>query len=116
MLLRPIVRFRPFGTWCLEAGIRTTFNVPGAGHVLEVRRPDVVHVLGIERPQHIRLTQRRPTGIVGALEVLLGGIERHRLVEIQIAHVIDRQLGVEAEAVGEVEFHGGLGSLRGEGY
>jgi hypothetical protein len=39
--------------------------------------------------------------------VFLRGIERHCLIEIEIANVIDRQLVVEAEAVGEVEFHGG---------
>jgi hypothetical protein len=39
--------------------------------------------------------------------MLLGRIERHRLIEIEIANVIDRQLVVEAEAVGEIEFHGG---------
>ncbi|MNL41312.1 hypothetical protein D3C87_1637150 [compost metagenome] len=90
--------------------------MPGAGDVLEVRRAYVIHILGVERPQHIPRIERQAARIVGALEVLLGGIERHRLVEIQIAHVIDRQLGVEAEAVGEVEFHGGLRSLSGKGY
>ena len=87
--------------------------MPGAGRVLEVRRAHVVHVFGVERCQHIRRIECQTAGIVGALEVLFGGIERHRLVEIQIAHVIDRQLGVEAEAVGEVEFHDWLESFRG---
>ena len=77
----------------------------GAGGVLEVRGAHVVHVFGVERRQHIRRIERQTTGIVGALEVFHGGIEIHGLVEIQIAYIIDRQLVVEAEAVGEVEFH-----------
>ncbi|MNQ84406.1 hypothetical protein D3C85_995320 [compost metagenome] len=81
-----------------------------------MRRAHVIHILGVERAQLIHCVERQTTGIVGALEMLFRGIERHGLVEIQIANVIDRQLVVEAEAVGEVEFHGGLGSLRGEGY
>jgi hypothetical protein len=49
--------------------------------------------------------------------VFLRRIERHRLIEIEIANVIDRQFVVEAEAVGEVEFHGGARVLEwGEGY
>ena len=90
--------------------------MPGAGCVLEVRGANVIHVFGVERRQHVCRIECQTTGIVGALEVLLGGVEIHGFVEIQIAHVIDRQLVVEAEAVGEVEFHGGLGSLSGEGY
>ena len=90
--------------------------MPGARRVLEVRGADVIHVFGVERRQHVCRIERRPACVVGALEMFLGGIEIHGLVEIQIAHVIDRQLVVEAEAVGEVEFHGGLGSLSGEGY
>jgi hypothetical protein len=39
--------------------------------------------------------------------MLLGRVECHPLIEIEIANVIDRQLVVEAEAVGEIEFHGG---------
>ena len=77
----------------------------GAGRVLEVRGADVIHVFGVEGRQHIRRIERQTAGVVGALEVFFGGIEGHGFVEIQIAHVIDRQLVVEAEAVGEVEFH-----------
>lgn len=80
--------------------------MPGAGGVLEVRRANVIHVLGVECRQHIRRRECCPAAVTGTLEVFLGGIELHRLVEIEIAYVIDRQLGVEAEAVGEVEFHG----------
>ena len=87
--------------------------MPGAGRVLEVRGANVIHVFGVERRQHICRIEGRPACVIGALEVFLGRIERHGFVEIQIAHVIDRQLVVEAEAVGEVEFHGGLGSLSG---
>ena len=76
-----------------------------AGRVLEVRGANVVHVLGVERRQHIRRIEGQAASVVGTLEVFLGGIELHGFVEIQIAHVIDRQLVVEAEAVGEVEFH-----------
>ena len=90
--------------------------MPSAGRVLEVRRANVIHVLGVERRQHICRIERRPACVVGALEMFLRGIELHGFVEIQIAHVIDRQLVVEAEAVGEVEFHDGLGSLSWEGY
>ena len=90
--------------------------MPRAGRVLEVRGANVIHVFGVERGQHIRRIERCPACVIGALEVFLGGIELHGLVEIQIAHVIDRQLVVEAEAVGEVEFHGWLGSLSREGY
>ena len=81
--------------------------MPGAGSVLEMRGTNVVDVFRVKRRQHIRRIKRRPAGFIGALEVFLGGIELHGLVEIQIANVIDRQLGVEAEAIGEVEFHGG---------
>ena len=90
--------------------------MPRAGRVLEVRGANVIDVFGVERGQHIRRIERRPACVIGTLEVFLGGIEFHGFVKIQIAHVIDRQLVVEAEAVGEVEFHGGLGSLSGEGY
>ena len=89
--------------------------MPGAGRVLEVRGAHVIHVLGVERGQHIRRIEGQAASIVGALEVFFGGVEIHGFVEIEIAHVIDRQLVVETEAVGEVEFHGGLGSLSGEG-
>jgi len=82
--------------------------MPSAGRVLEVRGANVVHVFGVEGRQDIRRVERRTAGIVGALEMLLGRIERHGLVEIQIAHVIDRQLGVEAEAIGKIEFHSRL--------
>ncbi|MNI20411.1 hypothetical protein D3C73_738920 [compost metagenome] len=89
--------------------------MPRAWRVLEVRGAHVIHILGIERDQHIRRIERQTTGIVGALEIFFRGIERHRLVEIEIAHVIDRQLVVEAQAIGEIEFHVRLGSLRGKG-
>ena len=82
------------------------------GQILEVRRAHVIHVLGVERAQLVGSIERRTTGVVGALEMLLRRIERHRLIEIEIANVIDRQLVVEAEAVGEVEFHGGAKSFR----
>jgi hypothetical protein len=39
--------------------------------------------------------------------VFFRGVEGNRLIEIEIANIIDRQLVVEAEAVGEIEFHGG---------
>jgi hypothetical protein len=39
--------------------------------------------------------------------VFLRRVEGNRLIEIEIANIIDRQLVVEAEAVGEIEFHGG---------
>ncbi|MNM98081.1 hypothetical protein D3C81_1106020 [compost metagenome] len=87
--------------------------MPRTRQVLEVRRTHVIHILGVERAQLIHCVERQTTGIVGTLEMLFRGIERHGLVEIQIANVIDRQLVVEAEAVGEVEFHDGLGSVRG---
>lgn len=90
--------------------------MPRTGRVLEVRGANVIDVFGVERRQHICCIEGQAAGVIGTLEVFLGGIELHRLVEIQIAHVIDRQLVVEAEAVGEIEFHGGLGSLSGEGY
>ena len=89
--------------------------MPGAGRVLEVRGANVIHVFGVVCRQHVGRVERQATDIVGALEVLFGGVELHGFVEIQIAHVIDRQFFVEAEAVGEVEFHGGLGSLSGKG-
>ncbi|MNG20681.1 hypothetical protein D3C84_1049560 [compost metagenome] len=83
--------------------------MPGSWLILEMWRADVIDVLGVERRQPILFIKRRPTGIVGALKALLGRIECHRLVEIQIPNVIDRQLGVEAEAVGGIEFHRGSG-------
>jgi hypothetical protein len=83
--------------------------MPRARQVLEVRCAHVIHVLGVEGSQFICGIEGQAAGIVGALEMFLGGIERHGFVEIEIAYVIDRQLGVEAEAVGEVEFHAGLG-------
>ncbi len=89
--------------------------MPGAGRVLEVRGANVIHVFGVERRQYIRRIEGQTTGVIGALEVFFGGIEIHGFVEIEIAHVIDRQLVVEAEAVGEIEFHGGLGALSGGG-
>ena len=82
--------------------------MPSAGRVLEVRGAHVVHVFGVERRQHIRCIEGQTASIVGALEVFFGGVEHHGFVEIQIAHVVDRQFVVEAEAVGEVEFHGGF--------
>ncbi|MNC32814.1 hypothetical protein D3C75_811840 [compost metagenome] len=82
--------------------------MPRTRQVLEVRRAHVIHILRVERTQLIGRIERQTAGIVGALEVFLGRIERHRLVEIQIPNVIDRQLVVEAEAVGEVEFHDGF--------
>ncbi|MNI60193.1 hypothetical protein D3C73_1153890 [compost metagenome] len=80
--------------------------MPRTRQILEVRRAHVVDVFGVERAQTVRRIKRQATGIVGALEMFLCGIERHRLVEIQVAHVIDRQFFLEAEAIGEVEFHG----------
>ena len=77
------------------------------GQILEVRRANVIHVLGVERAQLVGSLERRTTGIVGALEVFLRRVKRHSFIEIEIANVIDRQLVVEAEAVGEIEFHGG---------
>ena len=85
--------------------------MPSAGRVLEVRRANVIHVLGVERRQHVRRLEGGSASVIGTLEMFLGGIELHQLVEIEIAYVIDRQFGVEAEAVGEVEFHGGLRSF-----
>ncbi|MNE96179.1 hypothetical protein D3C80_1943510 [compost metagenome] len=82
--------------------------MPRTRQVLEVRRAHVIHILRVERAQLIGRIERQTTGIVGALEVFLGGVEIHRLVEIQIPNVVDRQLVVEAEAVGEVEFHVGF--------
>lgn len=75
------------------------------GQILKVRRAHVIHVLGVERAQLVGCIECGATGIVGAHEMLLCRIERHRLIEIEIANVIDRQLVVEAEAVGEIEFH-----------
>ncbi|MNO99670.1 hypothetical protein D3C76_914440 [compost metagenome] len=108
MFLTTVIRFRPVHTRRrrLQADKGTALGMPCARQVLEVRRAHVIHVLGVERPQLVCRIGRQAAGIVGALEVFLGGVERHRLVEIEIAHVIDRQFFVEAEAVGEVEFHG----------
>ncbi|MNG15137.1 hypothetical protein D3C84_989440 [compost metagenome] len=80
--------------------------MPRARQVLEMRRAHIVDVLGVERAQPVRHIERQATGVIGALEMFFRGIERHRLVEIQIAHVVDRQFLSEAEAIGEVEFHG----------
>lgn len=73
--------------------------------ILEVRRAHVIHILRVERTQLVGSLERSTTGIVGALEVFLRRVKRHRFIEIEIANVIDRQLVVEAEAVGEIEFH-----------
>jgi len=119
MLLATVIRFRTLRVHTrrrgFEADVRTIGYVPGAGGVFEVRGADVIYVFGVEGRQHIRCVEGCSAIVIGTLEVFFGGVELHGLVEIQIAHVIDRQLVVEAEAVGEVEFHGGLGSLRGKG-
>ena len=75
------------------------------GQVLEVRRALVVDVLGVEGTQRIGAIERRTAGVVGAQEAVLVGIEGGSFIEIQISHVVDRQLVVETQAVGRVEFH-----------
>ena len=90
----------------MAAGIAAAVDMPRAGFVLEVRRAQVVDVLGVESAQRIGAIDRRAAGVVGAQEAVLVGIERGGFVEIQVSYVIDRHLVVETQAVGRVEFHG----------
>ncbi len=86
--------------------IRASFYMKRGGQVLEMRRADVVDVLGVESAQLISAIERCAAFIVGALETFPGRIEDQGFIEIQITHVIDRQLVVEADAVRGIEFHG----------
>jgi hypothetical protein len=65
------LRIKPWRFW---TDIRAAFDMLGRRLILEMRRADVIDVLGIERRQPIPLIKRRPTGIVGALKALLGRI------------------------------------------
>ena len=90
----------------MAAGIAAAVDMPGAGLVLEVRGALIIDVFSVERAQRIARIERCAAFVVGAQEAVLVGIELGGFVEIQVSNVVDRQLVLETQAVGRVEFHG----------
>ena len=89
----------------VRAGIAAALDMLGAGFVLEVRRAHIVDVFCIECAQRIARIERPSARIVGAEEMVSVGVVYGSFVEIQVSHVVDRQLVIETQTVGRVEFH-----------
>lgn len=104
MVLALVIGF--IGSALVRAGVAAPFDMPGAGLVLEMRRAHVVDVFCIERAQRTARIERPSARIVGAEETVLVGVVGSGFVEIQVSYVVDRQLVIETQAVGRVEFHG----------